>query len=83
MKTHVDTIIVPTDEDRPEFALFVRHSLPIRPRMCSVLLSNRLRLVARIANMVKNPLECPTRAVGWCEHAADAAHPLASVRNRS
>jgi hypothetical protein len=31
----------------------------------------------------KNPLKCPTQAVGWYEHAADAAHPLASVRHRS
>ncbi len=31
----------------------------------------------------KNPLECPTQAVGWCGHAAYAAHPLASVRHRS
>ncbi len=33
--------------------------------------------------MAKNPLECPTRAVEWCGHAAYAAHPLASVRHRS
>jgi hypothetical protein len=33
--------------------------------------------------VAKNPLECPTRAVGWCGHAADAAGPLASVRHRS
>ncbi len=31
----------------------------------------------------KNPLESPTRAVGWCGHAAYAAHPLASIRHRS
>ncbi len=28
-------------------------------------------------------VECPTQAVGWCGHAAYAAHPLASVRHRS
>jgi hypothetical protein len=33
--------------------------------------------------MAENPLEGPTPVGGWCEHAADAAHPLASLRHRS
>jgi hypothetical protein len=70
--------------------MLIHHSILSRPRVKKLI----LRLVpspfkdgcprhCHVVKMALNPLECPTRAVGWCEHAADAAHSLASVRHCS
>jgi hypothetical protein len=62
--------------------MLVRHSVLIRPSSTYVRVTCCLRPSYEVL-MVKIPLECPTGAVGWCEHPAEEALPLASVRHRS
>ncbi len=71
IKIHINIIIVPAVEARPVIKMLVRHSVLICPR------------ATYEVKMVVDPLEYPTQAVGCCEHAADAGHPLASVHHRS
>jgi hypothetical protein len=75
-------VIVPAVEICTVGEMLVRHSILIRPSSTYVRVTCCPRLTYEVP-MAKNPLECPTRAVGWCGHAAYAAHPLASVRHRS
>jgi hypothetical protein len=82
IKTHVNVIIVPAIEARPVAKMLVCHSVLIRPSSTYVPVTCCLCPTYEVL-MAKIPLECPTRAVRWCEHAADAAHPLASVHRRS
>jgi hypothetical protein len=63
--------------------MLVRHSELNCPRTCSVRSKPSSYRPTCSPKWRKNPLECPTRAVEWCGHAAYAAHPLASVRHRS
>ncbi len=82
IKTHVNVIIVPAVEACTVAEMLVRHSVLIRPSSTYVRVTCCLRPSYEVP-MAKSPLECPTPAVGWCGHAAYAAHPLASVRHRS
>jgi hypothetical protein len=82
IKTHVHVKIVPAVEVYTVAEMLVRHSILIRPSSTYVRVTRCLRPTYEVP-VAKNPLECPTRAVGWCGHAAYAAHPLASVRHRS
>jgi hypothetical protein len=82
IKTHVNVKIVPAVEVCIVAEMLVRHSILIRPSSTYVRVTCCLRPTYEVP-MARNPLECPTRAVGWCGHAAYAAHPLASVRHRS
>jgi hypothetical protein len=78
----MSVVIVPAVEDRSVAKKLVRHHVLIRPSSTYVRVTCCLRPTYEVLK-AKNPLECPTPAVGWCGHAADAAHPLASVRHRS
>jgi hypothetical protein len=78
----MSVVIVPAVKDRSVDMKLVRHHLLIRPSSTYVRVTCCLCPSYEVLK-AKNPLECPTPAVGWCEHAADAAHPLASIRHRS
>ncbi len=78
----MSAVIVPAVKDRSVAKKLVRHHVLIHPSSTYVRVTCCLRPMYEVLK-AKNPLECPTPAVGWCGHAADAAHPLASVRHRS
>jgi hypothetical protein len=78
----MSVVIVPAVEDHSVAKKLIRHHVLIRPSSTYVRVTCCLRPTYEVLK-AKNPLECPTPAVGWCGHAAYAAHPLASVRHRS